>query len=160
MNNLNLKAMRQSLGLTVAEASELIISPRTQSPVSKRTLQRYEAGSELVPSDVDILFFNLGSQYQLALDLLEQDIKEVTIRNEADDTKPSTVKPVLPFFHTFEAWQEKTGNNLVHFWKIYQSVIGHLILVGKLAKLDDNANIPKNFSICRWIELKYDSKGD
>lgn len=49
MNNLELKATRQALGLTVAEAAELV-------GVTKRAFQHWEVGTRLVPDDVDLVF--------------------------------------------------------------------------------------------------------
>ena len=146
LNNLELKAMRQSLGLTVAEASEL-----NGIEVSKRFFQYLENGERTANQDVNDVFFNLASQYHLALTKLTDDITEHCKTNK---------KPVLPFFHSFELFKEKTGNQYQHFWKIYQSVIGHLLLVGAITTLDDDAEIPKNFSIWWWLDGKYEIDTD
>lgn len=95
LNNLELKAMRQSLGLTVAEASEL-----NGVEVSKRFFQYLESGERTANRDINDVFFNLGSQYQLALAKLTDDINEHC---------KTSKKPVLPFFHSFELFKEKTG---------------------------------------------------
>ncbi len=146
LNNLELKAMRQSLGLTVAEASEL-----NSIKVSKRFFQYIESGERTANQDINDVFFNLGSQYHLALSKLTDDINEHC---------KTSKKPVLPFFHSFELFKEKTGNQYPHFWKIYQSVIGHLLLIGAITTLDDNAEIPKNFSIWWWLDGKYEIDTD
>ena len=158
LNHLELKAMRQSLGLTVAEASDL-----KGVQVSKRFFNYLEAGDYVIKPDVADTFFNLSAQYQLALHCLTRDIaaykeKHYPQTDNADEyflaIKDKTL--VLPFFHKFELFEEKTGNELPHFWKIYQSIVGHLLLIGEITTLDDNAEIPLDFSIWQWLEMKYD----
>lgn len=152
MNYFELKAMRQSLGLTVAEATGL-----QGIEMEKRNFQYLEAGKVKVKNDIQDIFFNLGSQYHLCLTLLLRDLPDM--QPDPDDYDPAKSypkKPALPFFHNFELWQEKTGNNARHMWKIYQAVVGHLLLVGKLTRLDDAAAIPPNFEVWCWISGKYD----
>lgn len=40
----------------------------------------------------------MASHYTLVLDKMLADVEKATVHNENDQTKPSTVKPVLPFF--------------------------------------------------------------
>lgn len=151
MNNLELKAIRQGLGLTVAEASEL---PAVN--VTKRSFQRWEAGDVPVPDDIDLTFFSMSSHYTLVLDKMMADIDKATIYNHDDDTKPSCISPKLPFFHTFESFQMATECPHVSYWRIYQSVISHLLLIGKITKLDDSAKIPESFGIWKWLRGAYE----
>ncbi len=151
MNNLELKAVRQGLGLTVAEAAEL---PAIN--VSKRTFQRWEDGTRSVPNDIDLLFFTMSSHYTLVLNKMLADVERATIYNKNDQTKPSTITPALPFFHTFESFQMGTECPHISYWRIYQSVISHLILIGKITKLDDSAQIPKDFGIWKWLKGGYE----
>ena len=144
MNNLQLKALRQGLGLTVADASEL-------ANVAKRTFQRWEDGTRSVPSDVDLLMDFMASHYAMVLDRILSDIQAATIYNADDDTKPSRTSPKLPFFHTFEAFQIATKCPHIAYWRIYQSVISQLMLLGKISKLDDAAVIPADFWIWKWL---------
>lgn len=153
MNNLELKAIRQGLGLTVAEACEL---PAVN--VTKRSFQRWEAGDVSVPDDIDLLFFNMSSHYSLVLDKMIHDIEKATIYNPDDDTKPPRISPKLPFFHTFELFKMATGCPHVVYWRIYQSVISQLLLLGKITKLDDNSNIPENFNVWKWLKGTYENK--
>lgn len=149
MNNLQLKATRQGLGLEVAEAAEL-------AGVQKRSFNYWEQGERFVPSDVDLLFFNMASHYNLVLDKLLSDVEAATIRPTDEDVNP-TVKPILPFFRTFEDFQSATECPHVAYWRIYQSVISHLVLIGKVTKLDDTAKIPENFWIWRWLKGEYEA---
>lgn len=148
MNNLKLKATRQGLGLTVADAAEL-------TAVNKRAFQYWEAGERGVPEDVDLAFFNMSSHYTLVLEKMLADIEQATIRPTDDEIKP-TIKPVLPFFLTFEKFQMNTECPYVIYWRIYQSVISHLVLIGKITKLDDDAKIPENFGIWKWLKSDYE----
>lgn len=149
MNNLQLKATRQGLGLEVAEAAEL-------AGVQKRSFNYWEQGERFVPADVDLLFFNMASHYTLVLDKLLSDVEAATIRPADDEVNP-TVKPILPFFRTFEDFQGATECPHVAYWRIYQSVISHLVLIGKVTKLDDTAKIPENFWIWRWLKGEYEA---
>ncbi len=149
MNNLQLKALRQGLGLTVADAADL-------TGVTKRSFQRWELGNVPVPNDVDMTFFLMSSHYSLVLEKMLADVERVTIYNETDDTKPSRTSPILPFFHTFESFQVATECPHVAYWRIYQSVISQLLLLGKVSKLDDDVKIPENFGIWRWLRGEYE----
>lgn len=150
MNNLQLKALRQGLGLTVAEASEL-----PSINVTKRSFQYWEAGKVPVPNDVKDAFFLMSSHYTLVLEKMLTDVEQATIRPTDDEIKP-TIKPVLPFFHTFESFQMTTECPHVVYWRIYQSVISQLLLLGKITKLDDNSNIPENFNVWKWLKGAYE----
>lgn len=147
MNNLQLKAQRQSLGLTVAEACELIKNKDGQ-PLSKRMWQYYEQGKHLVHDDVDVAIFSLAGHYTLLLDRLTADIINFKQSN--------TESPALPFWHSFEQFKADTGNPSQAHWKIWQAVIGHLMLTGKLNYLDD-AKVPADFGAWRWLKGDYDA---
>lgn len=154
MNNLQLKALRQGLGLTVAEACEL-----PSIKLTKRSFQRFESGDVPVPSYVEDTFFLMSSHYTLVLEKMLADVEKSTIRPTGDEVKP-TIKPVLPFFHTFESFQMETECPYVSYWRIYQSVISQLLLLGKITKLDDSLNIPENFGIWNWLKGAYEHKDD
>lgn len=148
MNNLQLKATRQALGLTVADAAEL-------AGVSKRAFQYWEGGSRQIPDDVDNQFFVMTSHYNMVLQQMIIDVEANTIRPSDDEIKP-TKKPILPFFITFELFKEATNCTHVVYWRIYQSVISQLLLTGKITKLDDKAIIPENFKVWQWLNGEYE----
>lgn len=143
LNHLELKAMRQALGLTVAEASSI-----SSIDVSKRYFNYLESGEREIKEDIAETFYELSIQYHLVLTSLKRDIQEHCKEK----------KPVLPFFHSFELFVSKTGNQKKHFWKIYQAVIGHLLLEGTLTTLDDEKTIPVEFSLWHWLKGNYPSK--
>ncbi|NWK74102.1 DUF1870 family protein [Acinetobacter sp. SwsAc6] len=149
MNNLQLKAIRQGLGLEVSEAAELCC-------VQKRSFNYWEQGERSIPDDIDLLFFNMSSHYALILEKMINDVVKATITNEDDKTKPSKIKPVLPFYRTFESFQMATENPNKAYWRIYQSVISQLILLGKITKLDDGEKIPENWGIWKWLKGCYE----
>jgi hypothetical protein len=151
MNNLLLKATRQGLGLTVAEASEL-----PPINVQKRTFQYFEAGERAIPDYVDLTFFTMSSHYNLVLEKMLVDIEKATIYPGDDEIKP-TIKPVLPFFQTFEMFQMATECPHIVYWRIYQSVISHLVLIGKITKLDDSKRIPDGFEIWKWLQGQFEA---
>lgn len=148
MNNLQLKAIRQGLGLEVAEAAELC-------GVQKRSFNYWEQGERGVPDDVDLLFFTMSSHYTLILEKMIADVEQATIEPSDDEIKP-TIKPVLPFFRTFEQFQMATECPHLAYWRIYQAVISQLVLIGKITKLDDDAIIPKDFGIWKWLKGGYE----
>lgn len=165
MNNLQLKAQRQSLGLTVAEACDLVKNKDGQ-PLSKRFWQYMEQGERSISEDIDITIFSLASHYTLLLDKLTADIAKFNqdnpkpITDDADayfEQLKSIKKLVLPFWHSFEQFKADTGNPSQAHWKIWQAVIGHLMLTGKLNYLDDDAKVPAEFGAWRWLKGDYDA---
>lgn len=164
MNHLQLKAQRQALGLTVAEACELVKNKDGQ-PLSKRFWQYLEQGERVITDDIDIAIFTHASHYTLLLNRLTADIDEFNQTN----LKPTTddadeyfeqlkraKKLVLPFWHSFEQFATDTGNQSQAYWKIWQAVVGHLMLIGKLNYLDDDAKVPADFGAWRWLKGDYD----
>ncbi len=149
MNNLELKAHVIGLGLTAQEGAEI-------SGMQKRNFNYLQDGSVAVKQDVEMKFFLMASHYTLVLDKMLADVEKATVHNENDQTKPSTVKPVLPFFYSFESFQMTTECPHVTYWRIYQAVISHLILIGKITKLDDSAEIPSDFWIWKWLKGGYE----
>lgn len=164
MNHLKLKAQRQSLGLTVAEACELVKN-KDGKPLSKRFWQYLEQGERTITDDIEIAIFTHASHYTLLLDKLTADIDQFNqhnpkpITDDADeyfDKLKSVKKLALPFWHSFEQFATDTGNQSQAYWKIWQAVVGHLLLIGKITELDDSADIPPEFSIWFWINEKYE----
>lgn len=149
MNYLVLKAQRQSLGLTVAEIAEIC-------NVTKRSFQYWEAGKVPVPSDVSITVDAMASHYALVLEKMRDDVKKATVHNDFDETKPSRISPKLPFYHTFELFQTATNCPNITYWRIYQSVVGQLLLQGDISNLDDAQTIPDHFGIWKWLDGAYE----
>lgn len=159
INNLELRAMRQALGLSVVEACEFIKNPKGES-INKRHYRYLESGDRKIAYDVNLVFYNKATRYTLLLDLLNRDIDQFKKENplpETDDTdeyfeKMKTVKKlVLPFFNTFEVFETETGNSSTSHWRMWQAVVGHLLLIGKIDGLDDEAKIPSNFQCVHWL---------
>lgn len=164
MNHLTLKATRKALGLEVADACQLMPSPKTGETLNKRTFQYFESGKFPVPPDVELKFFNYASHYHLLLAKLTADIQAFKVVNPYPKTDnsdeyfaqlKSVKKLVLPYFADFEQFTTDTGNKSVGYWRIWQAVLGHLVLVGTITQLDDNATIPKDFSVWAWLNGDY-----
>lgn len=146
MHNIKLKALRQGVGLTVAEASELL-------NVNKRSFQYWESDpSRAIPDDCLELFDKLAFSVRLIIDLMQEDVE---IYNEkhgllvTDDDVQSKI--VLPFFSDFDKFKAETGCPLVQFWRVYQAAISHLLLRGHITHVDDDAKIPDYFIVNSWL---------
>lgn len=159
-----LKAIRQGLGLTVKEASEL-----AAINVSKRAFQYWESGSRSVPDDVSSHFSLFTTHYSLLLERLKADIEAFKANNpipKSDDSAQyfinikNTKKLALPFFTEFDDFKLATGNEHVINWRLWQSVISHLFMEGLVANLDDDAAIPKDFTAWWWLRGDYDVAND
>lgn len=146
MNNIKLKALRQGVGLTVAEASELM-------SVNKRSFQYWEAGNRAIPDDCMALFEHLRFSVTMLVELMQDDIAQYNRRHDliSDDEGEVYSKLVLPFFVDFEHFKLKTGCPLVQFWRVYQAVVSHLLVSGWLTHVDDAVEIPKNFIVNDWL---------
>lgn len=90
----------------------------------------------------------------MVLERLGEDVLRHT-QFPKDEVAP-TKKPVLPFFHNFEQFVEDTKCPHVSYWRLYQAAIGHLLLLGKITKLDDEQAIPDDFWIWRWLRLEFE----
>lgn len=159
-----LKAMRQGLGLTVKEAAEL-----AAIDVSKRSFQYWETGDRNIPDDVSSYFSLFATNYSLLLSKLTADIAEFKAENPlpiTDDSdeyfeKIAKVNKVsLPFFVDFEYFVSATNNKHVVNWRVWQSVISHLYLIGAIAKIDDQKAVPKDFTAWQWLRGDYDVASD
>lgn len=148
---LKLKAIRQGLGLTVADAAALV-------NVSKRTFQYWEAGERNFDQMIEMRFDYMASHYHMVLENMLKDVQRTTIHNTEDDTKPSRISPTLPFFHSFEHFKDAVGCSHITYWRIYQSVISQLILLGKIVRLNDEVEIPADFWIWRWFAGEFEAK--
>ncbi|WP_131667402.1 DUF1870 family protein [Psychrobacter pygoscelis] len=154
-----LKAMRQGLGLTVAEAAEL-----KAINVSKRAFQYWEAGDRPIPDDVSQTFYAIACQYHAIVKVLNEDIARFKEQNPLPDTDDANEyfeqikqvkKLVLPFYTSFVDFVEATGNSHVIHWRLWQSAISHLFLIGKLNDLDDNVSVPNDFKAWSWLNGDY-----
>lgn len=149
MNNLRLKAIRHGLGLEVSEAAELV-------GVQKRAFNYWEQGLRSVPDDVVLTFGMMTVHYALVLEKMVNDVTRITTKNSIDETKPSRCSPTLPFYRSFDDFKTATGCEIKAYWRTYQSVISQLILLGHITKLDDNAIIPVDFGIWKWLSGAYE----
>lgn len=158
VNNIELKATRLGLCLTSEETAKLF-------DVKARSVNYWEIKRYSIPDEVDLSFFIMSSHYTLLLKQLKNDIDTFNKKNPlpiTDDAeeysgKMKHIKKLsLPFFISFKDYKKKTGNQSESYWRIWQSVISHLFIVGELRSLDDNAEIPDYFSCLSWLRGDYD----
>lgn len=108
MNHFTLKATRKALGLEVADACQLVPSPKTGEPPQKRWFQYLESGRNAIPKDVELTFDTHASYYHLLLTKLTADIQAfklgsplLTTDNSGEHLK-NIKNLILPYFVSFE----------------------------------------------------------
>ncbi|EAO1133560.1 DUF1870 family protein [Salmonella enterica] len=114
MNNLELLACRKLLFLEVNEAAKLI------GNVEARTWRYYESGRSSIP---EVIQSKMQGLLQRRTSLLEQ------MRVEAAEyRKQGNGRQVVPFFTSFEQFQQETGLPDLLEWRIDMSVKSSLYL--------------------------------
>lgn len=163
LSAIELKAIRLSLGLTVAEASE-------ECGVTKRTFQYWEAGERNIPADVVEAFSHYASVYSNVSIFMQDGVdawNEVHTNPSTDDadeyTKLIKQRPrlTLPYFRTLDEFTKATGNPHVFSMRIYNTVVSWYAMVGKVKCLSEDAEIPSEFkSIWLWLKGGFDDTDD
>lgn len=162
LNSFELKALRQGLSLTVAEAAEII-------GVSKRAFQYWETGRYDIPQECIDACWWLNVQYDLFIRLLDEDIKQWKLKNptlQTDDVEEykkwvkSRDRLCLPFFSSFESYLKVAGFESIPQWRIYQSAISHFFSIGKIEALNDQCQIPEDFKIMGALRGDFDFKNE
>lgn len=146
MNNTILKliAMRRALGLNASELAEL---PAVQ--LNKRTIATYERFERAPSQDYVESMHGLSTFYQLLLSNLNADITLHKLQAGS--------KLVLPYFKDFADFERVTGNDCQTYWRIWQAVVGHLVMTGVIDSINDNAPIPAGFKHSKfWLDKHYD----
>jgi|GEM_PF-4639794 len=145
MNDTTLKliAMRRALGLNASELAEL---PAVQ--LNKRTIATYERFERLPAQSYIESMHGLSVFYQLLLSNLNADI---TLH------KLQAGKPELPYFKEFADFERVTGNDCQTYWRLWQAVIGHLVMTGAIDSINDDAPLPASFKQSKfWLDKGYD----
>lgn len=155
LSAVELKAIRLSLGITVAEASE-------ECGVNKRTFQYYESGDRNIPNDVVQTFEHYASVYSNVSIFMQDgfnawnELHPIPISDDADEYArliKQQPKLTLPYFKTLDDFTKATGNPYVFSMRIYNSVVAHYFSVGKIKYLTESAVIPKEFKgVWLWLE--------
>ncbi|WP_165465610.1 DUF1870 family protein [Enterobacter cloacae] len=108
MNNLALLACRKMLFLEVAEAAKYI------GNVEARTWRYYEAGRSAIPEHIASKMIGFMQRRDSLLDELRQ--KAIDFRKRGEG------RQAVPFYVSFEQYQEETGLDDFIEWRIDQSV--------------------------------------
>lgn len=145
INNLELKAQRLSLGLSISDACEYVKNTDCY-PISYRMWKYYEDGKYDIHNTVDRFIFLCSLNYTVLLNNTIADI---------DKFKKVNDKLSLPFWDDFEQFKLDTGNSSYLKWKIWHAVIGHLMLTAKLHCLDDNSKVPDDFVFWIWLNVEF-----
>lgn len=148
-HSLALAAQRHALGLSCADVAAL---PHVKQ--DRKVISAYERMSR-TPSHTYIDAMHVTAcHYRLLLKLLTQDLELHTRYHD----KP----PVLPFFREFSDFVETTGNHSKLYWRVWQSVLGHLVLTGSVNLLDDDTmgNLAHVPSAVYWLDGGYSINDD
>lgn len=158
---LQLTAQRHALGLNVSELAELPAIAQ-----DKRVISDYERGRRIPAQSYVGAMSLISMHYDLLLKLILRDIDAHHFRYplpKTDDAAEyfkrleSVNHLALPYFADFERFKSTTGNTNKGYWRIWQSVIGHLSLVGKILRINDDVLLPDSFTNSKdWLALKYE----
>ena len=132
MNQYELKAQRQSLGFTVLQISEHV-------KLTKRSWQYLETGKIKIPVRVKDVMQYQKIRYNKFLELITSDIAKHNITS-------------LPFFVSLESYMVATGDKSPLNHKIWQSVLGHLLLTGELKSVCDTDAISTDYELLSWFD--------
>ena len=139
-------AQRHALGLNASELADLPTINQTH-----RTVANYERGdrnpsSNYIESmrEISVLYYHL----------------QASITTDIGLQKRQTSTPTLPYFVDFNDFERITGNNCKTYWRVWQSVIGHIVLIGDIDNLGDDASVPASFKqTWYWLGRGYDVVG-
>jgi len=142
-NNITLKliAQRRALGLNMSELAAL---PSISQ--SKQTIADYESGRRSPAASYIDSMELISSHYRLLLRLITNDITRFNTAHplpitsdlkEYEELLANTEQLNIPFFRDFKRFVEVTSNTDRSYWRVWQAVIGHLLLEGVLNRTDD-----------------------
>lgn len=158
---LQLIAQRHALGLNISELADLPAIAQ-----DKRVISDYERGRRIPAQSYVGAMSLISIHYDLLLKLILRDIDAHYFKHplpKTDDaaeyfTHLESVDFIaLPYFADFERFKSTTGNTNKGYWRIWQSVIGHLSLIGKILRINDDVLLPDSFTNVKdWLALKYE----
>lgn len=140
---LQLTCQRRALGLNISELADML-------DIDKRVISFVERGERKPTDDHKLSMFSLSSHYELLTDIIKQEAQAFKIQN------PATRLP-LPYFSDFERFKSVTGNQHKNYWRLWQAAISHLVLVGVINHINDDADVPASFKqTWFWLNMGYD----
>lgn len=159
---LQLTCQRRALGLNISELAEML-------NIDKRVISFVERGERKATKCYLESMALTATHYDVLINCLKRDIAAFKIANPlptTDDTdeyirlKKSVERLELPFFSDFEQFKARTNNDSVSYWRLWQAAISHLVMIGAIAHIVDDANVPKSFKQSKfWLDLGYDVNG-
>lgn len=128
-------AKRKGLGLNVTELAEVELVSQ-----SNRTIANYERRAYPISSSYAESLDTLSMYYKELLTMLERDIEDYN--RLVIEHKPPLV---LPYYEGLADFQEVFNKGTVTKWRLWQSVLGHLLLTNKISGINDSLEIPHTF---------------
>lgn len=136
-------AQRHALGLNASELADL---PAINQ--NHRTIANYERGDRNPSLDYIESMRELGVLYYRL---------QASITTDIALQKRQAGTPILPYFVDFDDFERTTSNDDKTYWRVWQSVVGHLVLIGDIDSLNDDAPIPASFrQTWFWLNMGYD----
>ncbi|MGP4716923.1 DNA-directed RNA polymerase subunit alpha C-terminal domain-containing protein [Psychrobacter sp. T6-6] len=142
-------AQRRAMGLNMTEFADL---PNVEQ--DKRVIADYESRRRKPADSYDMSVFMVASHYNLLLEQLNRDIARFNLSNPRPAAED---RLLLPFFEYLSDFTFATSNTSVTYWRIWQAAVGHLVLAGKITRLNDEAPIPASFiNTLFWLKGGYE----
>lgn len=134
--------------------------------VDKRHISFYERGDRKPTQDYLGAMALTATHYDVLINCLTRDIAAFKIANplpatdDADEyirLKKSVKRLTLPYFSDFEQFKARTSNDSASYWRLWQAAISHLVMVGAITHVVDDADLLASFKQTRfWLDLGYD----
>lgn len=115
--------IRKHLGLEVREAAELL-------NISIRYWQYFETGERIAPME-------FISKLDRVVFLFEKIIKNIGVKEYK----------ILPLYFKYSDFNENFSNATRYKWKLWQTLVCRLRVLGKCIEVHDNVNLNKNFKV-------------
>lgn len=156
---LQLTCQRRALGLNISELADML-------DIDKRVISFVERGERKPTRSYLESMRSLSTHYELLVTLLLRDISAFNIANPlpiTDDSDEyfklmkSVNRLTLPYFSDFDSFVAATGASSLSYWRLWQAAISHLVMIGAIAHVVDDAPMPDSFKQTRfWLDLGYD----
>lgn len=161
MNHLELKASRIAFGLEVADLAEML-------SISKRRIQRYEAGSVKAPQFYKDELHSAGMLFSNMKSFILKDIESFKRENprlvtdcakEYAEWVKKRKRLILPFYKDYEDFEKKHNQKTKASWRMYQACVSALYLARDIDGLSDDVELPHDSKI-KWFLNDYPALQD
>lgn len=141
MNHHELRAMRQTLGLTETDIAKYL-------NITLRMVQYYSKGEREIPADKADCLGYLMRKYQSFHEKLLN-----SIQHSKRGISASQECVAFPFYDDFERFKAVFETDDYYLWRVYQAAVSHLYAVGMIDELNSEAAISQ--SIVDFLKAKY-----